>query len=363
MRVLLASGSSGGHIFPALALMDSLQVKGVSVLLVLPQKCKDSKVLSDRTDIEYIASAPLSLSLSAKNIYGAYYFLKGAWESLRIIMKFRPEAVIGFGSLHTVALLFWAWLFRIKTMIHEQNFIPGRANRLLAGFVDRVALSFGQTKKYLRIPDSKIVITGNPIRRELTRIPRVEALDFFKFKEGKFNILIAGGSQGSQKINSVCSVGIAALNRREELQVIHISGFGDITGLEGAYAGAGITHKLFDFLSAMQYAYSAADLVICRAGATTIAELQRFGLPALLIPYPFAYSHQLGNARVLEELGAAKVILDAELTPEKLKAALEELLTDPGKLKSMSRAYGKLQVTPAAGLLAQEVLKLNQCVG
>ncbi|TAM39789.1 UDP-N-acetylglucosamine--N-acetylmuramyl-(pentapeptide) pyrophosphoryl-undecaprenol N-acetylglucosamine transferase [bacterium] len=248
-------------------------------------------------------------------------------------------------------------------MIHEQNILPGRANRLLARFVDRVALSFGQTKKYLPIPESKTVVTGNPLRREMARVPRPEALDFFKFKEGKFNILIAGGSQGSQKINSVCSAAIASLNRRKELQVIHISGFVDISGLENIYVSAGITHKLFDFLSAMQYAYSVADLAICRAGATTIAELQKFSLPALLVPYPFAYSHQLGNARVLEDIGAAEVILDAELTAEKLKSSLEELMAGPEKLAAMRRAYEKLQVPDAAGLLAQEVLNLNQCAG
>jgi len=363
MRILLASGSSGGHIFPALALMDSLKEKGASCLLVLPQKCRESMILSGRTDIEFIASAPLSFRLSAGNIYGVYVFLKGAWEGLRILLKFKPDAVIGFGSLHTVALLFWAWLFRIKTMIHEQNLLPGRANRLLCRFVDRIALSFEQTKKYLRIPETKMVVTGNPIRRELARIPRQEALDFFKFKEGKFTILIAGGSQGSQKINSACSAGIAALARGRELQVIHICGFGDITGLENVYTAAGIPHKLFDFLSAMQYAYSVADLAICRAGATTIAELGKFSLPAILVPYPFAYSHQLGNARVLEEAGSARVILDAELTPGKLKAVLDDLLTDPGELTAMARAYDKIQVPDAAGSLAREVLELNQCAG
>jgi len=363
MRVLLASGSSGGHIFPALALMDSLKEKGVNVLLVLPQKCRGNLVLAGQPDIKYISSAPLSFNLSAKSIYGAYSFLKGAWEGLRIIIKFKPDGVVGFGSLHTVALLFWAWLFRIKTMIHEQNVLPGRANRLLARFVDRTALSFGRTRKYLRIPEARMVVTGNPVRRELAVVPKLEALDFFKFKEGKFNILIAGGSQGSQRINSVCSAALASLSRKEDMQVVHISGFVDITVLEGVYSRAGITHKLFDFLSAMQYAYSVADLAICRAGATTIAELQRFSLPAILIPYPFAYSHQLGNARVLAELGAARVILDAELTTEKLKAELNELLADPGKLISMRRAYAKLQVPDAAGMLAQEVLNFRQCAG
>ena len=359
MRVLLAGGSSGGHIFPALALMDSLKINGAIVLLVLPRKSKDSKILSDCGDVEYIHSTPFSFNLSARNIYGAYSFLKWAWESLRIIIKFRPDVVVGFGSLHTVALLFWAWLFRIKTMVHEQNVLPGRANRLLAKFVDRLAVSFAQTKNYLHMPEAKIVLTGNPLRKELIRLSRKEALDFFKFEEGKFNILIAGGSQGSHKINMASCAAIVSLGRKQDLQVIHISGVGDIVGLEEIYAASGITHKLFDFVYAMQYAYSLADLVICRAGATTIAELQKFSLPALLVPYPFAYGHQLDNARVLEDIGAARVILDAELTAEKLKDKLQELLSNPGELMSMRRAYEKVCVPDAAKMLAQEVLNLN----
>ncbi|TRZ95983.1 undecaprenyldiphospho-muramoylpentapeptide beta-N-acetylglucosaminyltransferase [bacterium] len=357
MRVLLVSGSSGGHIFPALALMNSLKINGAIVLLVLP-KSKDSRIPVDCGDVEYINAAAFSFNLNSKNIYGVYSFLRGTWESLRIIIKFRPDVVVGFGSLNTVALLFWAWLFRVKTIIHEQNVIPGRANRLLARFVDRVAVSFAQTKEYLHISQEKAVTTGNPIRKELIKLQKKEAVDFFKFKEGKFNILIVGGSQGSHKINAVSFASLAALGPREDLQVIHISGAQEFIALEKSYAATGITHKLFDFLSAMQYAYSLADLVICRAGATTIAELQKFSLPAVLIPYSFAYGHQLNNAQMLADVGAAVVILDAELTVEKLKNRLEEFLRDPGKLILMRQAYEKIVVGDAANMLAKEVLSV-----
>ena len=359
MRILVASGSSGGHIFPALALMHSLKINGAIVLLVLPLKSKESKILVDGVNLEYINSANFDFSLSSKNIYGAYSCLRVIWESLRIIIKFRPDVVVGFGSLHTVALLFWAWLFRVKTVIHEQNVIPGRANRLLAKFVDKVAVSFTQTRNYLDISDTKVLVTGNPIRKELIPLDKKEAVDFFKLRERKFNLLIVGGSQGSHKINAVAFAALAALSRKQDLQVIHIAGVKDFVGLKQSYAATGLTYKLFDFLSDMQYAYSLADLIICRAGATTIAELQKFSLPALLIPYPFAYAHQLDNARVLEHIGAAVVISDADLTVEKLKDHLQEFLGNPQKLISMRQAYAKTPVLDALAILTKEVLTLS----
>lgn len=359
MRVLLVTGSSGGHIFPALALMDHLKASGVDVLMVLPKKNSDNKILVESGQVKYIHAANLGFNLGSKNISGAYFFLMGAWEGLRAIIRFRPDVVVGFGSLHTVALLFWAWLFRIKTVIHEQNVIPGMANRLLAKLVDKVAVSFAQTNGYLNISREKIILTGNPIRKDLVRLSRKEALDFFNFKEGKFNILITGGSQGSHKLNTVCSEALTVCQRQSDLQLIHISGAQDFTLLKQSYAQAGLTHKIFDFFPDMQYAYSMADLVICRAGATTIAELQRFNLPALLIPYPFAYAHQLSNARVLEDSGAALIIRDEELSVEKLRDSIRELLDDSQKLKAMRQAYTRTQVLDAAGLLANEVLNLN----
>lgn len=359
MRILIASGASGGHIFPALALMDSLKKNGAIVFLVLPQKSKHGSIPVECGNVEYITAASLDFSLSSSNLSGAYSFLKGAWEGLRIMMKFRPDVVVGFGSLHTVALLFWAWLFRIKTVIHEQNVIPGMANRLIAKFADSLAISFPQTRSYFSESRERVILTGNPIRKELIKLNKKEALNFFKFEEGKFNILIVGGSQGSHKINAVSFAALTALPRKEDLQIIHISGVQDFAGLKAGYAVSGMTHKLFDFFPAMQYAYSAADLAICRAGATTIAELQKFSLPAVLVPYPYAGAHQASNARVLEDIGAAEVIFDADLAVEKLKDKLQEFFYDSQKLRLMRQAYQKLPVLDAAEIFAKEVLTLG----
>ena len=359
MRVLVVSGSSGGHIFPAFALVDSLKETCDHVLLVLPEKSKENKILLKSIEVKYIHTVNLTLSLSKKNISNAYFFFLAAWESLRIVLKFKPDVVVGFGSLNTVALIFWAWLFRIKTIIHEQNVIPGRANRLLAKLVNKVAVSFIQTGNYLKVSREKIILTGNPIRKNLVKLDKLEALDFFKFKEGKFNILITGGSQGSHKLNTICFEALSTCFVKNDLQVIHISGLGDFTLLKEAYATSGITHRIFDFFPSMQYAYSIADLIICRSGATTIAELQRFGLPALLIPYPFAYAHQFNNARILQDVGAALIIRDEELSAQKISDKLSEFLKNPQKLKIMRQAYTKNQFLNAIDLLTNEILCPN----
>ena len=359
MRILLASGSSGGHIFPALALMERLKDSGVDALMVLPKKDNGVRVSAEFGRIKYIRASTLDLKFSAKNIKAVYPFLIGAWQGFKVMVEFKPDVVIGFGSLNTLALLFWAWLFRIKTIIHEQNVIPGRANRLLAKFVDRIAISFPQTSEYLAVSAEKIVLTGNPLRKELVKLDRQQALDFFNFRKDKFNILVTGGSQGSHKLNTLCSKAFSDLPDRDNLQLVHISGLQDRVMLDEVYTRAGLRHKVFDFFTDMQYAYSAADLVICRAGATTIAELQRFGLPALLVPYPFAYAHQAANAGVLRAHGSALVIRDEELSVEWIKGIIQGFLDDPLKLKTMRQAYGGFQVLDTAGLLAGEVLNLN----
>jgi len=359
MRVLIVSGSSGGHIFPALALADLLNNSGHQVQMVLPQDDLKRRIPIDFAQTVYIQGARLNFSLSKENIIGVYSFFRGAWEALRIIIKFKPLVVVGFGSLNSISLIFWAWLFRIKTIIHEQNVIPGKANRLLSKLVDKVAVSFIQTNKYLDISSDKIVLTGNPLRRDLVSIERKEALDFFKFKEGKFTILITGGSQGSHRLNATCFEVLSSYQHKPDLQVIHISGLQDIAWLTEEYAGTTLAYKLFDFFKSMQYAYSLADLIICRAGATTIAELQKFKIPAILVPYPYAYAHQSANAAVLEEIGAAEMLLDTDLTVDKLRNRLQEYFCNHDKITTMRNAYQKILVSDATTMLSNEVLRIN----
>lgn len=359
MRILIVTGLSGGHIFPALALADSLKNSNHKVQLVLPADGRKNRIPVDFRPTEYIQGARLGFSLNKKNILGVYFFLCGAWQALRMIIKFKPLVVVGFGSLNSLSLIFWAWLFRIKTIIHEQNVVCGRANRLLSKLVDKVAISFSQTRNYLDVSAEKIVLTGNPLRKDLVCRERKEAIEFFKLKEGKFTILITGGSQGAHRLNTACLEALSTYQNKTDLQVIHICGAQDFSWLLAKYTSLTLTYKLFDFFSFMQYAYSAADLIISRAGATTIAELQKFKVPAILVPYPLAYAHQLANAQILKNIGAAEILLDADLSAKKIKEILQEYFGNNEKLTTMQKAYQKLPVLDATVLLENTVLNLG----
>jgi len=361
MKILAVTGASGGHIFPAASFIRALQDKdkGVETLLALPSRSLKAGITLEGYKIKYISTPGISRHIDLKNLLALVKFLKGIGESLNIIVKFRPDIVVGFGGLDCVPCLFFAWLFRIKTLIHEQNVLPGRANRLLAKFVDRVAVSFGATQKYLNINPEKITLTGNPLRRQLKKIDQAQALGFFGLAKGKLTLLVMGGSQGSQHINAEFLKAAALLKDTAQLQIIHLAGAGSYEAVKEEYNKIKIKARVFGFFEAMEQAYSAADLAIARSGATTVTELIFFGLPAIISPYPYAYAHQLENARILEEKGCAVVISDAELDKDIFRQTLETLINDPGKIAAMRSGFKDLASPEAANLLAEAALSLN----
>lgn len=369
MRVIVSTGSSGGHIFPALAFLDSLKErsKGISTLLILPRSyIKENIILNFDNDwsssgfcnIKYTSIAPMRLKLDLKNLISGFNFLRGSLESLFLLIEFKPDFVVGFGSIYSVPMVFWAWIFRIKTLIHEQNVIPGRANRLLTKFADRVAISFIETKQYLKINPEKIMLTGNPIQKKLKKIDRSEALNYLGFKEDKFTILVLGGSQGSQRVNTSFLEAISGLSDKAGFQVIHITGKQNYSLLHQRYKDLNVEARLFTFLENMQYAYSLCDLAVSRAGAVTIAELIYFRIPAIIIPYPFAYGHQSANARVMEKIGAAVIINDDELGKDKLRGTLNDLLSNAEKYKYLASCYENMQKVDSNKLLVDAMLSL-----
>ena len=358
MKILVVTGASGGHIFPALSLIEALaeRDRGIEMLLVLPKRSLRAEALPARFKVKHISISNLKMGFSFKNLIAVFDFLKGSLESLFLMIEFRPDVVVGFGSLNSIPLVILAWLFRTKTLIHEQNVIPGRANKLLSKFADKIAISFAETKDYLKVSPERIVFTGNPIRKDLKRISRQEALKFFGFHEDKFTILVVGGSQGSHRINVNFQEAVSLLAASSGFQVIHLSGAKDFDPLLEKYEDSDINFRLYPFLKEMQYAYSASDLAITRAGATTISELLFFRSPAIIIPYPYAYAHQLSNARVLERMKTAIVIKDEELEAEDLKETLEDLMSNPDKIRQMRQNFSRDISLDADLLLAKEVL-------
>lgn len=362
VKVLAAAGSSGGHIFPALGFLDALRNKDkeARLLLVLPKRVAGG-VLTGGIEhkLSYISVSPFALRLDFKNAAAALNFFKGLLQSLFLLFEFRPDIVVGFGSFDSLPVLLSAWLLRIKTMIHEQNVIPGRANRLLAKFADKVAVSFVESGDYLKVSPKKVVYTGNPIRSELKKIDRLEALRFFEFDDGGLNVVAMGGSQGSRRINSCFLEAVSMLADKSALQVIHIAGENERALLEKKYREMGVKARVEGFLRQMHYAYSICDLAVSRAGAAAIAELIYFRIPAIIVPYPFAYQHQLHNARTLEKMGAAVVIHEQRLEAAGLSRLLEDFIGNPERLKAMRSCYGRQPCVNSGQLLAAEALSLR----
>jgi len=360
MKILTVTGASGGHIFPAVSFISALNEKygGVDTLLVLPKRSLKSGIVVNSGKTEYISTVNIKSGISLKNFAALANFLKGSWESLRIILKFKPDIVVGFGSLDSIPILFFAWLFRIKTLIHEQNVLPGRANRLLAHFTDQVAVSYEKTKDYLKVSREKITTTGNPVRQSLKVIDRANALEALGLETNKFTILVMGGSQGSSRINSGFYKALSGLKDISKIQVIHLTGALDYESVKKSYQEMEIASKVLSFFDSMELLYSASDLVISRAGATTIAELKFFGLPAVMIPYPFAYAHQSSNAKILEEEGRAVIINDEELDSPKLRELLTDLLNHPEKLSAMRNNSKQAFENSAASVLGELAVSL-----
>lgn len=360
VRILVVAGASGGHIFPALGFLDTLKYKpGIETLLILPRISIRNHTQDFGYKINFISICPIKLSLNFKNLAAILKFLKGSLESIFILLGFRPDIVVGFGSLTSIPMVMFARLFRIKTLIHEQNVIPGRANRFLAKFTDIIAISFLETKDYFKAQRKKIAFTGNPMRKVLNRIDKQRALEFFGFSDNKFTMLVMGGSLGSHKVNIQFLNALSMISNKLKLQIVHLSGIKDYDLLTRRYKDLDVSVKLFSFLEAMQYAYSACDLILSRAGATTVAEIIYFGLPAIIVPYPYAYKHQLSNAKILENKGCALIIPDSQLSAQVLKKTIEGFLNNPGTLNEMRSRYNGFARLNASSMLVEQALSLN----
>ncbi len=360
-KVLVVTGTSGGHIFPAQAFLTAIKNKqpDINVFLLLPGNCIIKKNERFNYKVKYIKLSSIDRRIDFKNIRNILNFISGSLESLIILLKFQPDIVVGFGSLASLPAVMFAWLLRIKVLIHEQNVIPGRANRFLAGFADKIAVSFKETTAYLPGYERKIVVTGNPLRKTVARLDKIEALNFFGFRQDRFTILVMGGSQGSRRINKEFLEAVSLLADKSLIQIIHLSGAIDYELLSKQYNDLNIKFALFRFFDSIEYAYNACDLVVSRAGATVISEMIFFRLPAILVPYPYAYRHQYKNAKALEEKGCGIIIEDSEFYAEKIKEKLEYFLNNRKKLEEMRFNYKVFSIVNAGDLLANEAMSLN----
>ncbi|HSD09811.1 MAG TPA: undecaprenyldiphospho-muramoylpentapeptide beta-N-acetylglucosaminyltransferase, partial [Candidatus Binatia bacterium] len=351
VRVIIAGGGTGGHLFPGLAVADALGRRGPSrIVFVGSSRGIETRVVSKRgyplrtLPVRALrGQGLLGLANSALRLPAS---LLSAW---RLLGEIRPDLLIGVGGYASGPVVVAGWSRRIPTVLLEQNAHPGLTNRVLAHFADRICVSFPESMEYF--PRSRTVQTGNPVR------PPAEPMT--GHREG-FSVLIFGGSAGAHRLNEI---GVEAMARLERsgLRVVHQTGDADLETVRHRYRRQGIEADVRPFIDDMAAAYAAADIVVCRAGATTLAELTALGKPALLVPYPYAADdHQRKNAESLVARGAAMMILDRELSAASLSQAVTALRADPERLATMARAARRLGRPEAVERVVDVCLELIQ---
>jgi UDP-N-acetylglucosamine--N-acetylmuramyl-(pentapeptide) pyrophosphoryl-undecaprenol N-acetylglucosamine transferase len=358
MKVIFAAGGTGGHIFPAIAVAKEIMRRHSDgeILFVGTAKGLETRIVPENGfQLSLIDSVGLkNVGLKGK-IKGMAILPKSFIEARQIIRQFRPHVVVGAGGYVSGPVLLMAAIMGVPTLVMDSNALPGFTNRQLARFVDKAALTFDVSLPFF---GKKGVVTGNPVRHEFFDVPAKASGD-------KFHILIFGGSQGAQAINNAMTEALGSLERFDErLTITHQTGESDFERIRDAYAASKIANAdVRPFISDMSAEFGRADLIISRAGATTCAELAAAGKASIMIPLPTAADdHQRKNAEALEANGAAKMILQSELSGESLASEIGRLIENPDAISKMEIAARAMGREDAAEKTADLIEELKQNV-
>jgi len=364
MRLLIAGGGTGGHLFPGMAVAEEFLARDPSneVLFVGTAHGIEARAVpASGYRIELITSAGIRGKGIFSQIRGAVMMLYGYALSRRILKSFRPDMVLGVGGYASLPMVLAAKGMQIPCYIHEQNAIPGMTNKLLARFAGQVFITLEESDRFF--PKEKILLTGNPLRRQILDMVAADRHEpLYSAPKPTFRLFIFGGSQGAHAINTAM---IAALPHLADLsgrlEICHQTGEADYADVRAAYGGSGIQSSVQPFISDMAAEYHSADLIICRAGATTIAEVTACGKACLFIPFPHAVDdHQRRNAEALLKKQACFMLLERELSGESLAATIRELMDAPEKLRHMGDAAFGLARLDAAKIIVDEMLKASE---
>jgi UDP-N-acetylglucosamine--N-acetylmuramyl-(pentapeptide) pyrophosphoryl-undecaprenol N-acetylglucosamine transferase len=346
-KILIAGGGTGGHVFPGIAVAKGLQreIEDVSVVFVGTSEGIESNVVpKEGFDLQFIRSEGIVGRGVYKGLKSGLRLPLSLRESYVILRQFRPDAVIGVGGYCSGPVLLCASLMGIPTLIHEQNTIPGLTNKILGKFVNVVAVTYFESLHYF--PKGKTYITGNPVRDEILEGDRKRGYTTFGLDNELFTIFVFGGSAGASNINRALSESLVYLEEyKDHVQFIHQTGEKDFNFVRDFYHARGFRGTVIPFIHDMGDAYAVADLVISRAGATTLAEITNCGKASILIPYPFAAgNHQRANAKKLWDLGAAQMIHDRDLSGKSLSDLIKHIFNEPdiiSEMEMVSRSLGK----------------------
>ena len=346
MKVLIAAGGTGGHIYPGIAVAKEILKRDAAskILFVGTARGLENKIVPENGfKLSLINSAGLKNVGLIGKLKGLLILPQSFLDARAIIKSFKPDVVVGAGGYVSGPVLLMASLMRIPTLVMDSNALPGFTNRRLAPFITKAALTFEDALPYF---GEKGIVTGNPVRKEFFEITAKQRSE----KDVKINLLIFGGSQGARTINNAMVEALKHLSH-DRLNITHQTGEGDFETIKESYnrAGWGDVAEVKPYISNMVDEFAKCDLIICRAGATSCAEIAAAGKAALLIPLPTAADdHQRKNAEALEKAGAARMILQKDLSAETLAQAVNNLINSPEKISAMETAAKKLARKDAA---------------
>jgi UDP-N-acetylglucosamine--N-acetylmuramyl-(pentapeptide) pyrophosphoryl-undecaprenol N-acetylglucosamine transferase len=356
LAIVVAGGGTGGHLYPGIAVARELlrRVPSARVTFAGTARGLEARVVpKEGFELDLIRSAGLKGKSIASRLRGAALLPMGFIDAWRIVSRRAPRAVVGVGGYSSGPVVLVAAMRGVPTMVLEQNAVPGLTNRLLARWVRAAAVTFEETLAYFR---GRGFVAGNPVRSEFLAVggTRVDG------QSPKARILVLGGSQGARGINlAVVAAAPELARRRPDLDLVHQTGERELAQVREAYERAGVAARSVAYLDAVADEMTSADLVIARAGATTLAELAAAGRPAILVPFPAATDdHQRKNARLVANAGGAVAIDETELSGSRLAEVVDELLADRARLTAMSQAMRRLARPDAAGRIVDRLLEL-----
>ncbi|MBI3414532.1 MAG: UDP-N-acetylglucosamine--N-acetylmuramyl-(pentapeptide) pyrophosphoryl-undecaprenol N-acetylglucosamine transferase [Verrucomicrobia bacterium] len=354
--VAVACGGTGGHLFPGMAVAEKILEHDCAVMLLISPKEVDQQAVRAVSGMDVVTLPAVALASG-----GYLGFLRGFWRSYLLAKKlFRaraPKAVLAMGGFTSAPPVFAAKHFHAATFLHEANTIPGRANRLLAPWVDAAFVYFPETA--LRLRNSQVTIAGMPVRPQFHSMDAAACRMALGLSAEKPTLLVMGGSQGARGINDLVIDTLPLLAVRfPDAQFLHLTGPSDAEKVRRAYAAQKLKASVHPFLTEMELALGAATAVVSRAGASSLAEFAAMALPAILIPYPAAAdNHQFHNARTFVETGAARMLWQRTATPELLAKLIAQLLGDEREREHLRAALTQRHVPDAAGKIAGRILQ------
>lgn len=356
MRVMIAGGGTGGHVFPGVALAEEVVTRHPDneVVFVGTARGLEAKLVPDYGfPIELIDVAGIKGKGLVKMLATLFMLPRALFQSMRLLRKWRPDIVVGVGGYASGPVVLAAWLLRVPTAVQEQNALPGVTNRILGKLAKAVFTAFPEAERFFA--KRKVHMLGNPIRRKL--------MDNYMrpvSEHEKFRLLIFGGSQGAHALNMRVIEALPHLaDMKDAVKITHQTGARDKEYVEKGYAACSFSPDVRDFIHDMSAAYAESDLVICRAGATTLAELTVCKKPSILVPFPFAAdNHQVVNAKSLVDAGAAVMIEERDLTGERLAAEIRAFITNEPKRRRMAQRAGLIGRPQAAKEIADVCAEL-----